>query len=63
MTTVPHTEIEQLYRDQLGLIVTFTPEQALAWSEEYDNDLPDQPRPDEFNDFLIAFARRHGIIQ
>jgi hypothetical protein len=58
---IPHHEIEELYKLQLGWAVVITPEQARDWTVAYDAKELDNCGPDEFEDFLIEFDRKNKV--
>ncbi len=58
---IPHTEIEELYKLQLGWAVILTPEQARDWTVAYDALELDDRGVEDFEDFLIEFDRKHKV--
>lgn len=58
---IPHTEIEELYKLQLGWKVIVTPEQARDWSVAYDAKEMDDRGVEDFEDFLIEFDRKNKV--
>jgi hypothetical protein len=58
---IPHTEIENLYKIQLGWAVILTPEQARDWTVAYDALDMDDRGVEDFEDFLIEFDRKNKV--
>ncbi len=58
---IPYTEIEELYKLQLGWAVIISPEMARKWSTEYAAQELDERGVEDFEDFLIEFDKKYKV--